>query len=44
MESNTQINVRKVIIGNKCDKPDILLREEEKEGRKFAYVLYMNFF
>ena len=42
IEANTQGNVRKVLVGNKCDKPDRVLTEEE--GEKLADDFAMKFF
>jgi Ras-related protein Rab-8A len=42
IEANAQTNVRKVLVGNKCDKPDRVVTEEE--GRKLADDFGMNFF
>ena len=42
IEQNAQTNVCKVLVGNKCDKPDRKVSEEE--GRKLANDFGMNFF
>ena len=42
IEANAQTNVCKVLVGNKCDKPDRVVTEEE--GRKLAADFSMNFF
>ena len=42
IEANTQGNVRKVLVGNKCDKPDRVVTEEE--GEKLADDFAMKFF
>jgi small GTP-binding protein len=42
IEANAQTNVCKVLVGNKCDKPDRVVSEED--GRKLAEDYKMNFF
>ena len=42
IEANAQTNVCKVLIGNKCDKPDRKVTEDE--GRKLAEEFNMSFF
>ena len=42
IEANAQTNVKKVLVGNKCDKPDRVVTEEE--GKKLADDYNMNFF
>ena len=42
IEANAQTNVCKVLVGNKCDKPDRVVTEEE--GKKIAEEYNMNFF
>ena len=42
IEQNAQTNVCKVLVGNKCDKPDRKVSEEE--GRKLANDFGMNLF
>ena len=42
IEANAQTNVCKVLVGNKCDKPDRVVTEEE--GRKLASDFNMSFF
>ena len=42
IESNAQTNVKKVLVGNKCDKPDRVVSKEE--GKKLADDFGMNFF
>ena len=42
IEANAQTNVKKVLVGNKCDKPDRVVTEEE--GKKLADDFGMNFF
>ena len=42
IEANAQTNVRKVLVGNKCDKPDRVVSEEE--GKKLADDFGMHFF
>ena len=42
IEVNAQTNVCKVLVGNKCDKPDRVVTEEE--GRKLAGDFNMSFF
>ena len=42
IEANAQTSVKKVLVGNKCDKPDRVVTEEE--GRKLADDFGMNFF
>ena len=42
IEANAQTNVKKVLVGNKCDKPDRVVTEEE--GKKLADDFNMNFF
>ena len=42
IEANAQTNVCKVLVGNKCDKPDRVVSEED--GRKLAEDFKMNFF
>ena len=42
IEANAQTNVCKVLVGNKCDKPDRVVSEED--GRKLAEDFKMSFF
>ena len=42
IEANAQTSVCKVLVGNKCDKPDRTVTEEE--GRNLANEFGMNFF
>ena len=42
IEANAQTNVCKVLVGNKCDKPDRVVTEEE--GKKLAEDFSMSFF
>ena len=42
IEANAQTNVCKVLVGNKCDKPDRQVTEDE--GRKLAESFNMSFF
>ena len=42
IEANAQTNVCKVLVGNKCDKPDRAVTEEE--GKKLADDFNMSFF
>ena len=42
IEANAQTNVKRVLVVNKCDKPDRVVTEEE--GRKLADDFGMNFF
>ena len=42
IEANAKINVCKVLVGNKCDKPDRVVTEEE--GKKLADDFNMSFF
>jgi len=42
IESNAQTNVFKVLVGNKCDKPERIITESD--GRKLADDLNMKFF
>ena len=42
IEANAQTNVCKVLVGNKCDKPDRVVTEEE--GKKLADDFNMSFF
>ena len=42
IEANAQIGVKRVLVGNKCDKPDRVVTEEE--GRKLAEDFNMSFF
>ena len=42
IEANAQTNVCKVLVGNKCDKPDRVVTEEE--GKKLAEDFKMSFF
>jgi len=42
IEANAQTNVCKVLVGNKCDKPDRVVTEEE--GKKLAEDFNMSFF
>ena len=42
IEANAQTNVCKVLVGNKCDKPDRVVTEEE--GKKLADDFSMSFF
>ena len=42
IEANAQNNVKKVLVGNKCDKPGRTVSEEE--GKKLAEDFGMNFF
>ena len=42
IEANAQTNVCKVLVGNKCDKPDRTVTEEE--GKKLADDFAMSFF
>ena len=42
IEANAQSGVCKVLVGNKCDKPDRVVTEEE--GRKLANDFSMSFF
>ena len=42
IEANAQNNVQKVLVGNKCDKPDRQVTEEE--GKKLAEEYNMEFF
>jgi small GTP-binding protein len=42
IEANAQTNVCKVLVGNKCDKPDRVVSEED--GRQLAEDYKMNFF
>lgn len=42
IEQNAQTNVCKVLVGNKCDKPDRKVTEEE--GKKLAADFNMSFF
>ena len=42
IEAYAQTNVVKVLVGNKCDKPDRVVREEE--GRNLAKDFNMSFF
>ena len=42
IEANAQTTVRKVLVGNKCDKPDRVVTEEE--GKKLADDYSMSFF
>ena len=42
IEANAQTNVCKVLVGNKCDKPDRAVSEEE--GKKLAEDFNMSFF
>ena len=42
IEANAQTNVCKVLVGNKCDKPDRVVSEEE--GKKLAEDFNMSFF
>jgi Ras-related protein Rab-8A len=42
IEANAQTNVKKVLVGNKCDKPDRVVSKEE--GKKLADDFGMNFF
>ncbi len=42
IEANAQGNVKRVLVGNKCDKPDRVVTEEE--GKKLADDFNMSFF
>ena len=42
IEANAQGNVKRVLVGNKCDKPDRVVTEEE--GKKLADDYSMSFF
>ena len=42
IEANAQTTVKKVLVGNKCDKPDRVVAEEE--GKKLANDFNMSFF
>ena len=42
IEANAQTNVCKVLVGNKCDKPDRKVTEED--GKKLASDFSMSFF
>ena len=42
IEANAQTNVCKVLVGNKCDKPDRVVTEED--GKKLADDFKMSFF
>jgi Ras-related protein Rab-8A len=42
IEANAQNNVQRVLVGNKCDKPDRVVSEEE--GQKLADEFKMKFF
>ena len=42
IEANAQTSVKKVLVGNKCDKPDRVVTEEE--GKKLADDFGMSFF
>ena len=42
IEANAQTSVKKVLVGNKCDKPDRVVSEEE--GKKLADDFGMSFF
>ena len=42
IEANAQTSVKKVLVGNKCDKPDRVVTEEE--GKKLADDYNMSFF
>ena len=42
IEANAQTNVCKVLVGNKCDKPDRVVTEED--GKNLANEYKMNFF
>jgi small GTP-binding protein len=42
IEANAQTTVKKVLVGNKCDKPDRVVTEEE--GKKLADDYSMSFF
>ena len=42
IEANAQGNVKRVLVGNKCDKPDRVVTEEE--GKKLADDYSMGFF
>ena len=42
IEANAQTNVCKVLVGNKCDKPD--RKVTEADGRKLAEDFNMSFF
>ena len=42
IEANAQTSVKKVLVGNKCDKPDRVVTEEE--GKKLADDYSMSFF
>ena len=42
IEANAQGNVKRVLVGNKCDKPDRVVTEEE--GKKLADDYTMSFF
>jgi small GTP-binding protein len=42
IEANAQTNVCKVLVGNKCDKPDRVVTEDE--GQKLAQDFNMSFF
>ena len=42
VEANTPTNAKKILVGNKCDKPDRVVTEEE--GKKIAEEYNMNFF
>jgi small GTP-binding protein len=42
IEANAQNNVQRVLVGNKCDKPDRQVSEEE--GKKLADEFNMHFF
>ena len=42
IEANAQTSVKKVLVGNKCDKPDRVVTKEE--GKKLADDYNMSFF
>jgi Ras-related protein Rab-8A len=42
IEANAQNNVQRVLVGNKCDKPDRVVSEED--GQKLADEFKMKFF
>ena len=42
IEENSQANIYKVLVGNKCDKPDRVVTEEE--GKKLSEDFNMSFF
>ena len=44
IEANAQTNVCKVLVGNKCDKPDRVVTEEDGKNLANEYKMNFNFF